>query len=628
MLRRMAARLGVHVALLAGAAVVAAPLLLIGTWHLSHEEVRYLVLVDLFSRALRDGIAYPRFLPDLHGGYGYPTFCFYQPGFFWLAAPFAALPIALHRALQLALVFLLYAGALGAFRLGEQLANRRYGLFGAALFLLTPYLFVDLYVRGDLSETMGLLLGPWGFVGLIDLERRLARGAAPAPAMLGLAASVAALVLAHPAPPIALLPALAATAVALAWGAPHGRAFALRAGASLVAGIALAAPWWAALLALRGSVGFGRLVGGFYTPESHGAAAWQLVARTWGFGGSTAGAADDGMSLQLGAVHLALAVGGALAGRRSRVVAAAAAAYALLVLLVLDVASPFWAHAGPLRFLQFPWRLLAATATLQLVLALGLRAWTASLPPRSEGALLAGIALIALGWHAGQFAIAGATGDPTEILRDYHARVKRQSFEHFAFRDEFTPLAAKRRPDRPRDFDAPAVRLEGPGRVRSLPGASLHRLRVELELDAAGAARLEQLYLPGWKVALDGREIPREALERSLTPEGFVRVALPPGRHRLEAAYGGPPGAGARAAGMLAALGVFAALLRPPRGPLAPAGGGASVPGHSTTKRFGEPSGWGKLASSRHGARARSAAVTSQRSRGAARIASPGAAIR
>jgi hypothetical protein len=583
MLRRTAARLGVHAALLAGAAAVAAPLLLAGTWHRSHEELRYLVLADLFARALREGIAYPRFLPDLYGGYGYPTFCFYQPGFFWLAALFARLPIALHRALQLALVLLLYAGALGAFRLGDGLANRRYGLFGAALFLLTPYLFVDLYVRGDLSEAMGLLLGPWVFAGVIALERRLARGAAPAPAMLGLAASTAALVLAHPAPPIALLPAAAATAVALAWGAPHGRALALRAGASLTAGLALAAPWWAALLALRGSVGFARLVGGFYTPESHGAAAWQLVARSWGFGGSTPGA-DDGMSLQLGAVHLALAVGGALAGRRSRPVAVAAAAYALLVLLVLDVASPFWAHAGWLRFLQFPWRLLAATATLQLVLALGLRAWTARLAPRAEATLLAGIAIFALGWYAGQFALAGATGDPTAILRDYHARVKRETFEHFAYRDEFTPLAARRRPDRPRDPDAPAVRLEGEGRVRALPGASPHRVRVELELDSPGAARIEQLYLPGWEVALDGREIPREALERSLTAEGFVRVALPPGRHRLEAAYGGPPGAGARAAGMLAALGFFAALLRAPRGDRPVRGDAAAPrPGHSTT---------------------------------------------
>jgi hypothetical protein len=585
MLRRIAARLALHAVLVALAALAASPLLLLGTWHRSHEELRYVVLADLFASALREGIAYPRLLPDLYGGYGYPTFCFYQPGFFWLAALFSALPVALHRALALELVFLLYAGALGAVRLGELLAGRAFGLFGAALFLWTPYLYVDLYVRGDLSEAMALLLGPWPFGFAIDLDRRLAREASPAPAMLGLAGSVAALVLAHPVPPLALLPALAATLLSLARGAPHGRALLARAGASLVAGIALAAPFWAGLLALRGEVGLERLVGGFYAPELHGASLRQLVSNAWGFGGATAGAADDGLSLQLGAVHLALAAGGALAGWRSREVRVAALCYAVLVFLVLDAASPLWAHAGPLRFVQFPWRLLAATATLQLVCACGLRAWTASLPGRAEAALLAGVLLAALGWHAAQLSVVGGTRDPVEILRDYHARVKPETFERFAYRDEFLPRTARRRPERPRDFSAPPVRLEGAGRVRALPGSSAHRVRVEIE--AAGPARvaLLQLHLPGWQVRLDGREIPDEVLAASLSPEGFARIELPrAGRYRLEARYGGPPGAALRAAGIAAALAVFAASLRAPRKTPAPrAGSGPSRPGHSTT---------------------------------------------
>ena len=271
------------------------------------------------------------------------------------------------------------------------------------------------------------------------------------------------------------------------------------------------------------------------------------------------------MSLQLGAVHAALGFAGAWAGRRRRAIAAAAAAWLVLVLLVLDAASPLWRHAGPLRFLQFPWRLLAATATLQLAAAMGLRAWTQRLPARAEAALLAGLALVALGWHADQFAIAGATGDPVAILRDYHARVKRTSFEHFAYRDEFTPRTARRRPAAPRDADAPPVVLEGPGRVTSLPGASPQRVLVRIEAPAATAARVEQLYLPGWELRLDGEAIDAARLEASLTPEGFARVAVGPGAHRLEASYGGPPGAGARALGVLAALLPFAALLRRPR---------------------------------------------------------------
>ena len=564
--RRIAAGLLVHAALLTMAIAVASPLLLTGAWYGSHEGLRYVVLSDLFARAVRDGILYPRFLPDLYGGYGYPTFCFYQPGFFFVVTLFSALPLPLHRALALTLVFLLYAGALGAFRLGEALAGRSFGFFAAALFLLTPYLFVDLYVRGDLSEAMALLLGPWLFFWVLDLDRRLARGAAPAPAMLGLAGSLAAMVLAHPVPPIVLLPAVAAAAAASAWRAPYGAALAARAGASLAAGLALAAPYWAGLLALRSEVGFDRLVGGFYAPERHGAAAWQLVSRAWGFGPSTADAADDDMSFQLGAVHLALALAGAVAGRRSRLVRVASAGYAALVLLVLDAASPLWEHAGPLRFLQFPWRLLGATATLQLLCALGLRAWTASLPPRVERVFLAGVLLFALGWHAGQFSLERATRDPAALMREYHAQGKRTSFARFAARDEFMPRSARRRPARPRDFGTPPVRLAGEGRVRALPDSSAHRVRVEIDVPAPAVAVLEQLYLPGWEIALDGRPLEREALERSLTPEGFARIEIASaGRHRLDAAYEGPPGGDARGVGMATVLAGFTALLRRPR---------------------------------------------------------------
>jgi hypothetical protein len=57
-------------------------------WPSVHEDVRYAVLVDYFTAAFREGFLYPRWLPELTGGYGYPLFVFYQPGYFFLALPF------------------------------------------------------------------------------------------------------------------------------------------------------------------------------------------------------------------------------------------------------------------------------------------------------------------------------------------------------------------------------------------------------------------------------------------------------------------------------------------------------------------------------------------------------------
>jgi hypothetical protein len=53
---------------------------------------------------------------------------------------------------------------------------------------------------------------------------------------------------------------------------------------------------------------------------------------------------------------------------------------------------------------------------------------------------------------------------------------------------------------------------------------------------------IQQLYLPGWRVALDGRRVPAAALERHVTPDGRMALPVGPGAHWIEAYYEGPPG--------------------------------------------------------------------------------------
>ena len=49
------------------------------------EPLRYFVLLDHFRGAVLHGAAYPRWLPELFGGLGYPEFVFYQSLFFFVA---------------------------------------------------------------------------------------------------------------------------------------------------------------------------------------------------------------------------------------------------------------------------------------------------------------------------------------------------------------------------------------------------------------------------------------------------------------------------------------------------------------------------------------------------------------
>jgi hypothetical protein len=556
-----------QVALLAGAVLLLLPALLTGTFHRSHEEARYLLLADHFIAAFRDGVWYPRFLPDLYGGYGYPTFCFYQPGFFFFSLLFSYLPAALHQTMQWSLLALVYVGALGAYFLGREIAGVRLGLFAGLWFLLTPYLCVNLYVRGDLSELASMLLCPWPVFFLLLLDRRLQGRASPAAPMLGLALSIAAVILCHPAPPVALLPSLAVIALALGWRRPHQWALFLRVGASLLAALALSSPYWLTVFQLRPYVQFENLIAGYNQIELHTVWPHQLVSNVWGFGGSIPASQDDTMSFQLGAPELLVATLGAWFGRRSRVIVAAYGCYLALVLLMLPIAEPFWSRAATLRFLQFPWRLLAVTATLQVTAAMGLCDPVARhLSRRAQWSTIAALLFVSYLWHADQFQISAPMMDPEEVRNVYHRELKTTGFHHFANADEFTPRTVVEAPAAPRDFSRPRILLERDARARRAEGHGDHHLRFEVAARAPTAVVIQQLYLPGWRIWLNGEPLARGTIEAGLTAAGLMRVELPqPGRYRLEARYEGPPGWRLRNAGIAIVILVVLPTLRRPR---------------------------------------------------------------
>ena len=124
---------------------------------------------------------YPRWTPDLYGGYGYPTFAFYAPATYYLLLAVALLPGAgLATAFQVvgarAAAFVVGVYALGwALWRNAPAARSR----GAASY--APYaLAVNLFVRGAVPEVAGLALLAWLLWAMTrawtDARRRGGRG--------------------------------------------------------------------------------------------------------------------------------------------------------------------------------------------------------------------------------------------------------------------------------------------------------------------------------------------------------------------------------------------------------------------------------------------------------------------
>ena len=205
-----------------------------------------------FGALVRAGDPYPRWLPGSFGGLGSPTFYFYPPLSFWVAALVGVGSAgALGAAMQVKLATLaLIAGSGWAmFAWLRALTTPTRALIGALAFLVAPYHLDDHYLRGAFAELAAFVAIPILALGMEQTARAVRSGP------LLLAAGWAALIFAHL--PIAMLtgallvPALGLYAL---WRSERRLAFALAASAALAVGTALAAIYLVPALQLQDAI--------------------------------------------------------------------------------------------------------------------------------------------------------------------------------------------------------------------------------------------------------------------------------------------------------------------------------------------------------------------------------------
>jgi len=198
-----------------------------------HDTLPHLRWQAHFPAQLLQGIAYPRWLPELNEGFGSPAFFIYPPlahyaTSIWLALPGAG---ALER-VQASMLLALVVSALAAYGWLGSFLGRRGALAGALLYMLAPYhLYVDLYRRAALSELWAFVWAPLALWALGTARQSVLR------AFLLCSAAIAALLFTHPPSSLVLVPAI----VCLAAFGPDGRRAGLVAAGSVLFGAALAA---------------------------------------------------------------------------------------------------------------------------------------------------------------------------------------------------------------------------------------------------------------------------------------------------------------------------------------------------------------------------------------------------
>lgn len=531
-------RLFATLVLLLAGGVSLLPLLLTGNWYDSHEYYRYPWLVQLFADAMSAGIFYPRWLPQINGAYGYPTFVYYQPGFFYLAGVFQLVLNEAVSASYCALYVTLLVAATGAYRLSRWMAGRPESLVIALIYLSTPYVITNYVTRGDLTELLAMAFCPWQILYVIKISQRFADQRRYFRHVLILGLLMAAQTYSHPFVAAPMLGVLMGLSLVKIWESGWNKELAKAYIAALAGGVMAALPYWWNLVTMKNEVEYAAAISDYFITTNHLHGIAYLAEHFW-------------------SVPLLLSLPGFYLARHKPFSMALLGMMAMLVLCTHNVARPLWEHVHVLDYFQFPWRFYAIVAALQIY---GL-AWLVYYKPvigaRNFEILLCLALVVNVGIEAHRYTFPIA--NHFENVRNYLP----WQFETLNNRREFDPrtmINIHALQDR-RRYPVPVVEAIGEMSSRTRLSLDPSFLPYRIKLDASIAAprrhapdvthvMINQLYFPGWKVRVNGSTIHLAGADsRSYDPviqieqHGRMVVKLPgEGRYHVEVWYDGPPG--------------------------------------------------------------------------------------
>ncbi len=500
----------------------------------------------LLDRLIQQGVLFSRWIPDLAYGYGQPVFNYYGP---LVYAPSVAIRLlgATYADSQKATMGLILLGSgLAMFALARALFPTPAALAAALVYLYLPYLVYDVYVRGALAEAAMFVWLPLACLGVVRIRTR---GGLAWSALAALA--VAALVLTHNSTALFALPSIAALALCL-WtqpdlaSAPSRRSYALRVGVAILAGLGLAAWFWAPALLERRLVHseaaidralFDAFLLRSWPPFQTAPAFDYREPRVVAMGG-------DWLWPQLGIVQVAISLAGTVAAVRARGIVRRVLAWAIGLFVVgwglqFAAAAPLYQVIPLAAYIQYPWRLLTLVGLGSSLLAGAL----VSVPPRrpvSSWALAAVVVSISAWAALARFAPLYEYPTDALLTPETVLRAEQADFgigtTHFG---EFLPAVTGRES---RDRLRRALLGDEPRDDRRLPSTLAVEVldwtptAVRLRVDAAAPDRLllHQFYFPGWQARLDGEWLPIQPSGRL----GVIGVEIPQGAHVLQVELG------------------------------------------------------------------------------------------
>ncbi len=511
-----------------------------------HDYIHAARIAEM-ARGISDGQFPVRWSANFAYGYGMPLFEFYAPLPYAIGAVFFLVHVPLDIAVKLLFFIPSLLTALIAYKLGRTWFSTPTAVLFTAAITLAPYRALNLFVRGAVAESWGmvfLLLCLYGISSLLWNKKH-----SLAVFIVGLVG----LVLSHNLTVLVALPVLIIWTIvvilAKAVVAENKNESLLQSSLiqakkilpSLTLAVALAVGittfYWLPALSERQFTKIDEtILTGYFDYSIHFLSVKQFFQPGWEYGGSNWGTNDDisfflGYAQIVGIVLTAImaiwVLVRAKSGKWSQhdrilMILAVGSAVAALVTVFLSIqrSSFIWQYVTVLHTLQFPWRFLTAISIMTAFFSVIWLDWI-HVSSRTKYAVLA-IALIIVSFNATYF-------QPSEFLQDstelYYSDADRIKNEMSPILPDFIPKTLTTT-----SVATAPIRCSVESNCSNINIISKQSDETVLRFDVGAdtVATLPVAAFPGWTVYIDG-----VVTSHDVTNDGQLQVRVPAGEHEI-----------------------------------------------------------------------------------------------
>lgn len=485
--------------------------LFIPGFYQSHDGEIHLARFAAYYKSFLDGQLLPRWAADLNYGYGSPLFIFFYPLPGYLGSLLHFIGFSFENSFKILMIFAFVLAPISLYAFVVKFFPKEIAFSSALLYGLLPYHFLNLYVRGDIGEMLGLIFIPLVFLFIYKMVEKPNFSAL----LLG-SFSYALLMLSHNGLTLMFTPIFLIYAF---FYKGDKRSFLLSLSV-LGLGLLLTTFFWLPALYESRYINKGLFTNTF---KEHFPTLNQLIYSPWGFG--TDVGKPGGLSPQIGPLHVLVVV---LAHALFRKIQTKnnflfwLFSFWIGVFFSSSVSSSLWERIGLLQNFQFPWRFTALSGLSSVMIA-SFVLYTVKV----KKFLFAIMFLLIIA----SFPLTRVNGFTTRE-ESYYFSFNGTPYHH----GEATTIWTAGDPGEIPKY--PIEVIQGKGDVKNVKRKSNAHTFV-VNADTTVKILDNTIYFPGWQVFVDGKKVPIEF--QDMNYRGLITFAVPQGINKVEVIFGESP---------------------------------------------------------------------------------------